>query len=218
MTVDMSGAPPDEGLRARRKRESLTRILDAGAARLRVDGPDGGAIGTVMRDAGLTHGAFYAHFASKDELAIAAFRHALAGSRPRWIGTKADASWGARAARLARGYLNRPHRDDRADSCAFSAVGSDAARMPADFRAVYEQELRKSLNAMGGRPVDATQEHELYDEAIATLALCIGGLVLSRAVESESFSSRILRVCRNAAARMGAAVDEPNEGGEGDKA
>lgn len=213
MTVDMRNAALGEGQRARQKRESLTRILDAGAARLRADGPDGPAIGKVMQDAGLTHGAFYSHFASKDELAIAAFRHGLAESRPRWIGKKPDASWGARAARLARGYLNRTHRDDRADSCAFSAIGSDAARMPAEFRAAYEEELRKTLNAMGGRPVDEAQEHELYDEAIATLALCIGGLVLSRAVESESFSSRILRVCRNAVAQMGAAVDERAERG-----
>ncbi|MEU6187873.1 TetR/AcrR family transcriptional regulator [Nocardia sp. NPDC047038] len=215
MMVDMRNSPSGEGQRARQKRESLTRILDASAARLRVDGPDGGAIGKVMRDAGLTHGAFYSHFASKDDLAIAAFRHGLAESRPRWIGKTRDASWGARAARLARGYLNRTHRDERADSCAFSAIGSDAARMPAEFRSAYEEELRKTLNAMGGRPVDDPQEHELYDEAIATLALCIGGLVLSRAVESESFSSRILRVCRNAAARMGAAVDERAERGPG---
>ncbi len=218
MTVNMRKSASGEGQRAQQKRESLTRILDAGAARLRADGPDGGAIGKVMQDAGLTHGAFYSHFANKDELAIAAFRHGLAGTRPRWIGKTRDASWGARAARLARGYLNRTHRDDRADSCAFSAVGSDAARMPAEFRVAYEEELRKTLNAMGGRPVDDAWEHEFYDEAIATLALCIGGLVLSRAVESESFSTRILRVCRNAVAQMGAAVDEHTGRGHGAEA
>lgn len=194
--------------RARQKQASLTRILDAGAARLRVDGPDGGAIAQVMQDAGLTHGAFYSHFSSKDELAIAAFRHALAGNRQRWIGKTPDRSWSARVARLARGYLNRTHRDDRADSCAFSALATDAARMPAGFREAYEQELRKSLNAMGDRRLEEAGEHERYDEAIAVLALCVGGLLLARAVRSETFSARILKVCRTAAARMGIAAEQ----------
>ncbi len=207
--------PAPGGRRARQKQESLERILDAGAARLRVEGPEGGAIAQVMQDAGLTHGAFYSHFTSKDELAIAAFRHALAGSREPWIGKTPDRSWGARVARLARGYLNRTHRDDRADSCAFSALATDAARMSAEFRAAYEQELRKSLNAMGGPPSDEAAEHERYDEAIAALALCVGGLLLARAVESETFSSRILKACRSAAAQMGAAADERNRNAEG---
>lgn len=205
------------GKRARQKQESLTRILDAGAARLRVDGPDGGAIAQVMQDAGLTHGAFYSHFSSKDELAIAALRHALAGNRQRWIGKTPDRSWGARAARLARDYLSRTHRDNRADSCAFSALATDAPRMSADFRTAYEEELRKSLNAMGGSPPDGADEHERYDDAIAVLALCVGGLLLARAVKTETFSARILKVCRTAAARMGIAADHRNSSVEGAK-
>ncbi len=205
-TRETSAVAGTAGQRARQKQDSLSRILDASAARLRVDGPQGGAIAQVMQDAGLTHGAFYSHFASKDELAIAAFRHALAGNRQRWIGKVVDRSWGERMARLARGYLNRSHRDVRADSCAFSALATDAARMPAGFREAYEQELRKSLNAMGGSALDEPSEHETYDEAIAVLALLVGGLLLARAVKSETFSSRILKVCRTAAARMGIAA------------
>ncbi|MGH8758700.1 MAG: TetR/AcrR family transcriptional regulator, partial [Burkholderiales bacterium] len=204
---DKSSSPhmPDEiGQRARQKNESLARILDASAARLRVDGPAGAAVAQVMSDAGLTHGAFYSHFSSKEEMAIAAFRHALAASRPRWIGNTKDTSWGQRAARLARSYLSRTHRDDRATSCALSALATDAPRMSAGFREAYEQELRKSLSAMEGRPFAEVGEHQSVDESIALLALCVGGMALARAVESESFSSRILKVCRAAATRMGA--------------
>src|SRR5262245_44793836 len=61
------------GTRAENKRESLDRILDAAARRIREEGLDGAAIVPVMRDAGLTHGAFYSHFSSKEDLAIAAF-------------------------------------------------------------------------------------------------------------------------------------------------
>lgn len=209
-------APSDRAnKRTRQKQESLTRIIEASAARLRAEGPQGGAIAQVMQDAGLTHGAFYSHFASKDELAIAAFRHALAGNRQRWIGAAPDRSWGVRVARLARGYLNRTHRDNRADSCAFSALATDAARMPAGFRTAYEEELRKSLNAMGGRPLDEVGEHERYNDAIAVLALCVGGVVLARAVTSETFSSRILKVCRAAAAQLGVAAEQRSAPVEG---
>ena len=62
------------------------RILDVAASRLRVEGITGAAIAPVMQEAGLTHGAFYSHFANKDELSIAAFRHALVENRPRWVG------------------------------------------------------------------------------------------------------------------------------------
>jgi TetR/AcrR family transcriptional repressor of nem operon len=68
------------------KEASLRRILTAGASRLRVEGLDGAAIAPVMNEAGLTHGAFYAHFNNKDELAAAAFRFALLDNRPRWTG------------------------------------------------------------------------------------------------------------------------------------
>src|SRR4030081_2159192 len=69
------------GKRAISKQESLDRILDAAATRLREDGIDGAAIGPVMRDAGLTHGAFSSHLSSKDDGASAAFGRAITAGR-----------------------------------------------------------------------------------------------------------------------------------------
>ncbi|MFC3231108.1 TetR/AcrR family transcriptional regulator [Marinibaculum pumilum] len=195
--------PEPRTRRERLKAESLQRILDAGAARLRTEGLDGAGIGPVMQDAGLTHGAFYSHFGSKEELAVAAFQHAFAENRARWIGKGADRSWPARLARLARRYLTRGHRDDRAASCAFSALAADAARAPAPFRAAYADELRRSLNAICDRPLDAPGLDARSDEAIAVLALCVGGLSLARAVPDEAFSARILAACRDGAGRLG---------------
>ena len=68
--------------RADSKQESQDRILDAAARRLREEGLTGAGIAAVMRDAGLTHGAFYSHFGTKDELAGAAFAHAIGTGRP----------------------------------------------------------------------------------------------------------------------------------------
>ena len=203
--------PEPRTRRERLKAESRLRILDAAAARLRLEGLEGAAIGPVMQDAGLTHGAFYSHYGSKEELAVAAFRHAFAGNRSRWIGNSRDRSWPARLARLARRYLTRGHRDDRSSSCAFAALAADAAHAPAPFRAAYAEELRRSLNAICDRPLDSPGLDPRSDAAIAVLALCVGGLSLARAVPDDALSDRILSACRDAAERLGEADAKPSD-------
>lgn len=189
--------------RSAQREESFQRILNAASKRLRCEGLDGAAIAPVMADAGLTHGAFYAHFANKDELAVAAFRHALDQNRGRWVGDGIDPSWPDRLIRLGRRYLSTAHRDDLSASCAFGALASDAGRSPPDFRAAFEQELKKSLRAIRecpGLPEDGEQDRA--EDAIAFLALLVGGIGLSRAVADRDFSDRILSVCRDAAPRL----------------
>jgi TetR/AcrR family transcriptional regulator, transcriptional repressor for nem operon len=188
-------------VRAEQKQASLRRILTAAAARLRTEGLSGAAIAPVMQDAGLTHGAFYAHFADKSELAAAAFRHALHDNRLRWTAAEAGESRPRRFARLARRYLTPAHRDTPADGCAFAAVASEAARGPAAFRRVFEEEFLKSVNAVcGGEETDPA----CRDEALALMALCVGGIQLARAVADPELSERILAACRAAATRLNA--------------
>ncbi len=173
------------------------RILDAAAQRLREQGLDGAAIAPVMREAGLTHGAFYAHFETKSELTNTAFAHALATRRPQWIGPEKSKPWRARLRGLAERYLSTAHRDDPGTGCAFAATASEAAHANEDFRNRFEQELRTSLAAI----CDDTDENQL-DDAIALMAICVGGLSLARAVPDDEFSARILRVARQAAAAV----------------
>lgn len=191
--------------RVERKQASLHRILDAAAARLRTEGLMGAAIGLVMRDANLTHGAFYSHFANKEELTAAAFRHALANNRTRWTTGPSGEHWPQRLTRLAKRYLTPAHRDDPANGCAFAAVASEAARSPAEFRRVFEVEMIQSLRAicdpaatLNPNGVDPAR----HDEAIALLALCVGGVTLARAVEDGETSARVLAACQAAAARL----------------
>jgi len=184
--------------RAESKRESLDRILAAAARRLREEGLDGAAIVPVMRDAGLTHGAFYSHFATKEELATAAFAHAISTGRPHWIKPLRGESWSARLTRLARRYLTPAHRDDLSTSCGFAALSSDAAHASDDFRATYERELRTSLAAICGDEADDRR----LDDAIALMSICVGGLSLARAVADRNLSARILRVAQRAAAKV----------------
>ncbi len=193
--------------RADSKRESQDRILDAAARRLREEGLSGAGIAAVMRDAGLTHGAFYSHFGTKDELASAAFGHAIGTGRPHWIKPSHGESWRARLTSLAKRYLTAAHRDDLATSCAFAALGSEAARGSEEFRKSYERELRTSLAAICGDDAD----EQRFDDAIALMALCVGGMTLSRAVADPQFSARILRSTRAAAANL--TEDQPHRGG-----
>ncbi|MBV8930501.1 MAG: TetR/AcrR family transcriptional regulator [Mycobacteriaceae bacterium] len=186
------------------KRESLDRILAAAARRVREEGFDGAAIVPVMRDAGLTHGAFYSHFSTKEELAVAAFAHAITTGRPHWIKPMTRGSWSSRLKSLANRYLTSSHRDELGTSCAFSALSSDAAHGSPELRAAYERELRISLAAICGDDVDGGR----LDDAIALMTICVGGMALARAVHDKDFSARILRVARETAGRVADALSE----------
>jgi TetR/AcrR family transcriptional regulator, transcriptional repressor for nem operon len=193
--------------RADQKQDSLERILDAGARRVRVEGLDRAAIVPVMQDAGLTHGAFYSHFSSKDDLTVAAFVHAITEGRPRWTKTSGEATWGERLKRLAKRYLSPSHRDNLQGSCAFAALSTDAARANPRFREAYEEELRRTLAAICEPFKQDGATAQRKDEAIALMALCVGGISLSRAVDDDAFSTRILRACQDGVAAIADAAD-----------
>lgn len=193
-------------IRAERKQRARHRILDAASARLREEGLAGGAIAAIMKEAGLTHGTFYAHFAGKAALDEASFRHALATGRTEWMGTTRDRTWQGRLARLARHYLSPRHRDDRAHGCAFAALGADAARASEDFRRAFAEELQKSLDAICDTKAAGPPPRRRADDAILLMALCAGGLTLARAAGNCKLSETILSVCRKAAASVSGAA------------
>jgi TetR/AcrR family transcriptional repressor of nem operon len=182
--------------RAESKQQSLDKILDAAARRIREEGLDGAAIVPVMRDAGLTHGAFYSHFSCKDDLANAAFTRAITTGRSHWIKPRRGESWRERLTSLAKRYLTTAHRDDLSTSCGFATLSSDAAHATDEFRVCYEQELRGSLAAI------CDGDEDRLDDAIALMSVCVGGMALARAVADPQFSARILRVAREAAAKL----------------
>src|SRR4029079_13333414 len=97
------------GTRAESKQDSVDRILYAAARRLREEGLDGAAIVPVMRDAGLTHGAFYSHFDTKEQLAIPGCAYAITTGRRLWMEPMRDESWADRLASLTKRYLTPAH-------------------------------------------------------------------------------------------------------------
>jgi TetR/AcrR family transcriptional repressor of nem operon len=191
--------------RTRLKRESLARVLGAAARRIRREGLGGASIASVMADAGLTHGAFYSHFSSKEELEVAAFTHAITIGRPQWIPPMRGEGWSDRRKRLAKRYLTIGHREDLENSCGFAALASEAAHASAEFRNAYESELRGSLAAIcGTESPDAAH----FDDALALMVVLIGGLTLARAVPDDALSDRVLRVARRAAIQLADATTD----------
>ena len=189
--------------RAVRKESSLQNILQAGAIRIREKGLSGSGIATIMQEAGLTHGAFYSHFRTKNDLLIASLHHALVENRPRWISSNKHEPWPQRLSRLAKRYLTPAHRDDLANSCALASLASEAARANEDFRRAYEAELQTSIEAICDESKkDAVPDPERFAEAVMMMALCIGGMNLSRAVKSKDLSDQVLAICGNAVERI----------------
>jgi TetR/AcrR family transcriptional repressor of nem operon len=170
--------------------EHRRQILDSAARLFRERGFERVTVAEVMRDAGLTHGAFYGHFASKAALIAAAVAHTLpAAGRPAQ----------PREAALAfiDGYLSPGHRDDRASCCVFSSLGTEAARGSADLRQAMTASVRRRIDDLGAAAKDETAE-EKRRAAIAAWSAMVGAVVLARIVDDEALSQEILATTRAA--------------------
>jgi TetR/AcrR family transcriptional repressor of nem operon len=157
------------------------RIVKEASRLFRERGFENVTIGEVMKSAGLTHGAFYAHFASKEELQAAAVAYGQGVSRDR---LKGKTRWGKGP--FADQYLSREHRDNPGDGCTMAALAQEVARSTPELKGIFERGLQEYLSANGG---DRTQ-------AIFQSAAMIGGVVLARAVRDPRLSDEILRSVR----------------------
>lgn len=163
------------------------RVLEAAGTLFRTHGFDGVGVADIMRRAGLTHGAFYGQFPSKDDLAAESCSRVLAdGWLERLTGT-ADPTLD----RVVDAYLSAQHRDHPGRGCLVAAVGSDMARQPKSVRRAFTDGLRTRIDALTtlvtGRSRAARRE-----KALATLAGLVGALVLARAVNDPALSDEIL--------------------------
>ena len=114
------------------KQATRQRILEAAGRRFKADGIDGAGVAAVMADAGLTNGAFYAHFASKEDLVAHVLADQLRAQRQRFDTQPSDRT-GLEA--IIRAYLSPEHRDQLADGCPSAALLDEIARRPTDHQA-----------------------------------------------------------------------------------
>jgi TetR/AcrR family transcriptional regulator, transcriptional repressor for nem operon len=159
------------------------RIVKEASRLFRERGFENVSVGEVMKAAGLTHGAFYAHFGSKQELqeAAVAYGQGASAARARSCGSTKK---GRRA--YADRYLSIRHRDNPGDGCTMAALSQEVARSTPELKTAFERGFEEILSAGG----------EERKEAIFQTAALLGGVVLARAVQNPRLSDEILQSVR----------------------
>ncbi len=169
--------------------QNRERIVETASRLFREKGYDGIGVADLMKSAGLTHGGFYGHFASKEDLLAEAFGKAMEHSAETWRKLLSEKPAKPRAA-LAHMYLTAKHRDNPGKGCALAALGPDVSRVGPEVRQAMSDSFQAQLDALAeALPGDPAQKRR---DAIATYATMIGGLVLARSVADKTQSDEIL--------------------------
>jgi TetR/AcrR family transcriptional repressor of nem operon len=180
--------------------ENRQRILAAASRLFREHGIDGAGVDAITDAAGLTHGAFYSQFGSKEAVVEEALRLVLDESRDLWA-RSAGASGGREALeRIIDAYLSPRHRDSLGKGCAVAALGSDLPRQPKKVRKVFTERLEAGLAVLADL-MPAKRSSRSPDEAIRLFSAMLGALILSRAVADEPLSRKILETVAQAVKR-----------------
>ena len=170
--------------------ENRERIIDAAGTLFRANGFAGTGVADIMKAAELTHGGFYGHFASKDDLAAQASRRSLGRAAAKWERIAAAAPKKAYAALLAN-YLTPTHRDDPGRGCAFASLSADAARGGKAVRAAFAEGLQPFLDVLADS-IPGRSKVVRRRKAVATMAALVGAVTLARAVGDQRLSDEIL--------------------------
>jgi len=168
------------------------RIVTAAAAEFRQHGIAATGLADLMKAAGLTHGGFYRHFASKDHLVAEACSASVATMAER-VASSASQKRGRKGLETAvADYLSTEHRDNPRDGCPLAALGSEMARADTQTRAAATAGFLKLVDALAGGFDDHTPDEAKRRAMVAALTL-IGALTVSRVVTDQALSHAILR-------------------------
>ncbi len=170
------------------KQATRQRILEAAGRRFKRDGIDGAGLATVMADAGLTNGAFYAHFSSKEDLVANVLAEQLRAQRQ---SLDAEPSDRAGLEAFVRSYLSPEHRNQFADGCPSAALLDEIARRPADTRDVFTEEVMGVVDDIAAR-INPTDVEAGRVDALTVFGLMVGTLQLARTLTDRQLSDRLL--------------------------
>jgi TetR/AcrR family transcriptional repressor of nem operon len=179
------------------KLETHARIVKKASVRLREKGAHGIGVADLMKDAGLTHGGFYAHFDSREALVIEAFADAMDRSTERWRKLAEATPPQKRLATIVESYLTTVHRDDPGHGCAVPTLGADIARESPRTRKAFAAKLEQMIDMLAAQIPDITRK-AARKRAMAAIATMMGTLVLARVAGIGEFSDEILGAGRDA--------------------
>ncbi|WP_026481998.1 TetR/AcrR family transcriptional regulator [Agromyces subbeticus] len=184
------------------KQETRQRIVATAGRRLKRDGIDGSGVATLMKDAGLTNGAFYAHFESKDDLVAAAIADQLHAQHANLVAHAEPGPAGLE--QIVRWYLSPQQRDDTADGCPNAALLDEIGRTADATRQAYTDGVLVVIDGLAARmaPEDPPSARV---KALSLLGMMAGTLQLSRALTDRQLSDDLLEQgLRNALTLIGA--------------
>lgn len=180
------------------KQETHDRIVRRASVRLREKGAHGIGVADLMKEAGLTHGGFYAHFDSREALVIEAFVYAMDRAMENWRKLSDQLPPEKRIAQIVETYLSPLHRDDPGHGCSIPALGAEIARESPKTRKAFAGKLDEMIEMMtdqlAGQPRKAARK-----QAIGMLATMAGTILLSRIAGTGELSDEVLRAGREAA-------------------
>ncbi|MET8520668.1 TetR/AcrR family transcriptional regulator [Nocardioides sp. NPDC004968] len=186
------------------KQETRQRIIATAGRRLKRDGIDGSGVATLMKDAGLTNGAFYRHFESKDSLVAEAITDQLHTLHANIVEQAEPGRAGLE--QIVRWYLSAEHRDNPVDGCPNAALLDEIARSHEATRQAYTEGVLVVIDGLAARmaPDDPPSARV---KALSLLGLMAGTLQLSRALADRQLSDDLLEQgLRNALSLLDAEV------------
>lgn len=170
------------------------RILEEAAKLFRERGFNGVGVANLMKEAGLTHGGFYGHFSSKEDLIAQACIRAFAEKTSMW---RTEREWDAAhpLRSMAGSYLTAKHRDEPGSGCPLATLATDVSRQPLSVRGAFTGGLRELLGIVAENLPGMTEE-QARQKAISSWATLVGAMVLARAVDDTGFADEILEAAR----------------------
>jgi len=184
--------------------ENRQAVIDVASRLFREHGFDGIGLKDLMAGAGMTQGAFYKQFESKEDLAAQASRRALEWALGRWSAAAAS-NPGDPLSAVVDFYLSQEHCAERPDGCPVVALGADAARHGPDVRASFEAGIKEYLELLGGW-IGGADGGEADSKAMAVLATMVGAVLLARSVNDERMSKQFLQAAADSVMAEAAAT------------
>ena len=179
-----------------RKEVTHERIVDTAARAIRRSGYDGTGVAEIMKEAGLTHGGFYAHFESREGMLAEAADRAGADGMALLARVAAAAPPGKALEALLRAYLSNGHVQSVETGCAVAALGSEMPRQAPKVRRAATRRIKEMIDLVGRQSPDWGQPGA-HERALVTMATALGALVLARAVDDPQLSQAVREAALN---------------------
>lgn len=178
--------------RAAAKDVTHERIVSVAARAIRRSGYDGTGVADIMKQAGLTHGAFYAHFASRENMLAEALGKACAESTAAAADVVASVPPGRALASVLSAYLSKQHLEQVDSGCPLVALGSETARQAPELRRVVTRHIKEMIDLVARQFPDWGQPGA-HERALVTVATMAGALLLARVVDETGLSDDLRR-------------------------